>query len=212
MGHYVFNQGTLPIKAWMKLNLNHNAAAAPPRAPRSALLLQDITLWCSWDDESHKCEQMLVIFGCDAKFIPCRKILCSELWHVWQKCQIGPRKSQKRHYPTTRISNSSLLRHFLSVLSVTKKPPRLLLLLFNLLAPLSGYLHTILIGLIYLGFWLWRFMRPLYKHQRTRTRTRIYLSLSNALLRGSHSLSDRRAQRTKSRRPTGPPTRLLIDW
>ena len=31
MGHYVFNQGTLPIKAWMKLNLNHNAAAAPPR-------------------------------------------------------------------------------------------------------------------------------------------------------------------------------------
>ena len=158
MGHYVFNQGTLPIKAWMKLNLNHNAAAAPPRAPRSALLLQDITLWCSWDDESHKCEQMLVIFGCDAKFIPCRKILCSELWHVWQKCQIGPRKSQKRHYPTTRISNSSLLRHFLSVLSVTKKPPRLLLLLFNLLAPLSETLPPNPLVKEYAGILCWHNM------------------------------------------------------
>ena len=29
MAHYVFNQGTLPVKARMKLNSKHNAPAPP---------------------------------------------------------------------------------------------------------------------------------------------------------------------------------------
>ena len=78
MGHYVFNQGTLPIKAWMKLNLNHNAAAATPRA-QSREALQCIALLCGWD-QSHKCEQMLVIFvWVYATFIARRIMQCNVL-------------------------------------------------------------------------------------------------------------------------------------
>ena len=85
MGHYVFNQGTLPIKARMKLNLTHNApAATPPMTVKVHYISLHYTVaQCSWD-EHHKCEQMLLIFGFYAKFIARPKILCSAL-----KCDVS---------------------------------------------------------------------------------------------------------------------------